>query len=186
MPYDDGRIRCDKELLALRGDTDNCEAWQEVRQAVAVLKQECRQFVKGVDELRDATGGRTATIYQFAGGLVAYFARDAPDFAEAGEIKGADLAAAQRILDERSMPGGNARCFSAARAPRRLWCVYSGDERYWGILRAKIEALCWRHTNSVPSSSRTLLANHGDSMETDFPASARKQRFSRWSARSDE
>ena len=55
-----------------------------------------------MDELRDATGGRTANIYQFACGSVAYFAPDAPvrTIQEAGELKGDDLAAAQRILDE--------------------------------------------------------------------------------------
>ena len=47
-----------------------------------------------------------ANIYQFACGSVAYFAPDAPDFAEAGELKGDNLAAAQRILDERDISGG--------------------------------------------------------------------------------
>ena len=59
-----------------------------------------------MDELRDATGGRTANIYQFACGLVVYFVPDALDFQEAGELKDDDLAAAQRILDERGIPGG--------------------------------------------------------------------------------
>ena len=72
--------------------------------AVAVLTQEARRFAKGVDELRDATGGRTANIYQFACGSVAYFAPDAPDFQEAGELKDADLTAAQRVLDAREGP----------------------------------------------------------------------------------
>ena len=62
--------------------------------------------MKGVDELRDVTGGRTANIYQFACGSVAYFAPEAPDFQEVGELKGDDLAAAQRILDERGILGG--------------------------------------------------------------------------------
>ena len=61
--------------------------------------------MKGVDELREATSGRMANIYQFADGSVAYFAPEAPDFQEAGELKGDDLAAAQRILDERGIPG---------------------------------------------------------------------------------
>ena len=47
-----------------------------------------RRYAKGVDELRDATGGRTANIYQFVCGSVAYFAPDAPDFQEAGELEG--------------------------------------------------------------------------------------------------
>ena len=89
-----------------RNIDDNCKAWREARKAVAVLTQEARRLVKGVDELRDATGGCTANIYQFACGSVAYFAPDAPDFAEAGELKDDDLAAAQRILDERGIFGG--------------------------------------------------------------------------------
>ena len=44
---------------------DNCKAWREARESVAVLTQEARQLVKGVDELREATGGWTANIYQF-------------------------------------------------------------------------------------------------------------------------
>ena len=74
-----------------RNTDDNCEAWRQVRKAVAVLKQESRWLAKGVVELRDATVGCAATIYQFAGGLVAYFAPDAADFQEAGELKGNDL-----------------------------------------------------------------------------------------------
>ena len=66
--------------------------------SVAVLRQQCRRYVKGVDELLAATGGRTAVIYEFADGSVAYFAPDAADFAEAGELKDSDLAAAQRVL----------------------------------------------------------------------------------------
>ena len=89
-----------------RNTDDDCKAWREARKAVAVLTQEARRFVKGVDELLEATGGRTANIYQFACGSVAYFAPEAPDFEEAGELKGDDLAAAQRILDERGIPGG--------------------------------------------------------------------------------
>ena len=82
-----------------RNTDDNCEAWREARKAVAVLTQEARRLAKGVDELREATGGRTANIYQFACGSVAYFAPDAPDFQEAGELKGDDLAKAVRILN---------------------------------------------------------------------------------------
>ena len=72
---------------------DNCKAWQEARKAVAVLTQEARRLTKGVDELREAMGGRTANIYQFADGSVAYFAPDASDFQEAGELVGDELAA---------------------------------------------------------------------------------------------
>ena len=87
-----------------RNTDDDCKAWREARKSVAVLTQEAIRLVKGVDELRDATGGRTANIYQFACGSVAYFAPDAPDFQEAGELKDDDLAAAQRVLDARGMP----------------------------------------------------------------------------------
>ena len=51
-----------------------------------------------MDELLAATGGRTATIYEYHAGSVAYFTPEAPDFREAGELKGADLAAAQDIF----------------------------------------------------------------------------------------
>ena len=89
-----------------RGNTDDdCKAWREAREAVAVLKQEFRRLAKGVDELRDATEGCTVNIYQFAGGSVAYFASD---FQEAGELTGDDLAAAQRVPDARGVPGGKA------------------------------------------------------------------------------
>ena len=76
---------------------------------MAVLTQEARRLAKGVNELRDATGGRTAIIYQFAGGSVTYFAPDAPDFQEAGELKGDDLAKAVRVLDARGVPDGKGR-----------------------------------------------------------------------------
>ena len=83
-----------------RRDTDdNCKAWREARESVAVLTQEATRLVKGVNELRDATGGRTANIFQFACGSVAYFAPDAPDFQEAGELRGEALARALRILE---------------------------------------------------------------------------------------
>ena len=90
-----------------RNTDDDCKAWREARGAVAVLRQECRRYVKGVDELLAATGGRTATVYEYADGAVAYFAPDAPDFREAGELKDDDLAAAQRILDGWGLIGGN-------------------------------------------------------------------------------
>ena len=38
---------------------------------------------------------------------MAYFAPDAPDFQEAGELKGDDLATALRILNGSSVPTGN-------------------------------------------------------------------------------
>ena len=88
-----------------RHTDDNCKAWREARGAVAVLTKEARRLAKGVDELRDATGGCTATIYQFSCGSVAYFAPDAPDFQEAGELKGEYLAVALRVLDSRGKSG---------------------------------------------------------------------------------
>ena len=94
---------------------DNCKAWREARKAVAVLKQESRRFAKGVDELRNVTGGRTANIYQFSCGSVAYFAPDAPDFQEAGELKGDELARGLRVLDDRGVPGEMARWRRACR-----------------------------------------------------------------------
>ena len=92
-----------------RNTDDNCKAWREARGAVATLTQEARRLAKGVDELLDATGGRTANIYQFACGSVAYFAPDAPDFQEAGELKGDALAKALRVLDARGTPGDKSR-----------------------------------------------------------------------------
>ena len=82
-----------------RNTDDNCKAWREARGSVAVLTQEVRRLAKGVDELLDATGGCAATIYQFACGSVAYFAPDAPDFQEAGELKGDALDKAVCILE---------------------------------------------------------------------------------------
>ena len=87
-----------------RETDDDCAAWRKLRKAVAVLRQECRRYAKGVDELLEVTGGWPTTIYEYHAGSVAYFAPDAPDFKEAGELKGDDLAAAQRILDERGVP----------------------------------------------------------------------------------
>ena len=91
-----------------RETDDNCKAWREARESVAVLTQEAKRYAKGVDELRDATGGCAATIYQFSCGSVAYFAPDAPDFQEAGELKGVDMDKALRVLDVRGAPGGKA------------------------------------------------------------------------------
>ena len=44
-----------------RETDDDCAAWRKLRKSVAVLRQECRRYAKGVDELLAATGGRTAT-----------------------------------------------------------------------------------------------------------------------------
>ena len=86
---------------------DDCKAWREAREAVAVLTQEAQRIAKGVDDLRDAMDDRTATIYQFASGSVAYFAPDAPDFQEAGELKGDSLDKTLRVLDARGVLGWN-------------------------------------------------------------------------------
>ena len=92
-----------------RRDTDdNCKAWREARRAVATLTQEAKRYAKGVDELRDATGGCTANIYQFGCGSVAYFAPDANDFQEAGELRGDDLDKALRVLNARGSLSGKA------------------------------------------------------------------------------
>ena len=49
--------------------------------------------------------GHGATVYDFTGGLVTYFAPGAPESAEAGELKGDELAAARLILDARGLLG---------------------------------------------------------------------------------
>ena len=49
------------------------------------------------------------TIYQFSCGSVAYFAPDAPDFQEAGELKGDDLAKAVRILNRSGVQASGRR-----------------------------------------------------------------------------
>ena len=90
-----------------RTDAD-CAAWRKAREAVAVLREQSIRLVRGVDDLRHATGGCVATVYEFADGSVAYFAPEAPDFAEAGELKDDERAAARRILDGRGVSGGNA------------------------------------------------------------------------------
>ena len=58
-------------------------------------------MARGLDELHYVTGGCAASIYEFADGSVAYFAPEAPDFVEAGELKDDDLAAARRVLAAR-------------------------------------------------------------------------------------
>jgi len=88
-------------LHSRRSTDDDRRAWCKPQKAVAVLRQECRRYVKGVDELLAAISGRATTIYEFADGPVAYFAPEAPDFGEARELKDDDLAAARRILEEK-------------------------------------------------------------------------------------
>ena len=87
---------------------DDCAAWRKLRKSVAVLRQECRWYANGADELPEATGGRTAMIYMYYAGSIVYFAPDAPEFTEAGELKGGVLAVAERIVkvrDDRAIGG---------------------------------------------------------------------------------
>ena len=42
---------------------DDCAAWRKLRRAVGDLKQECRWYARGMGELPEATGHRTAIIY---------------------------------------------------------------------------------------------------------------------------
>ena len=84
----------------------NCRAWQEARKGVRSLRQEARRFAREVTELKRATGGCTATIYQFLDGSVGYFAPDAPMWREAGALTGPDLDGALEILQRRGVPGG--------------------------------------------------------------------------------
>ena len=57
-----------------------------------------------MDGLPEAASGRTAIIYEYHTGSIAYFAMDAPDYQEAWELTCTDLASAQRILDEWGCP----------------------------------------------------------------------------------
>ena len=109
---------------------DDCKAWREARRAVATLTPEARRIAKGVDELRDATGGRTANIYQFACGSVAYFAPDAPDFQEAGELEGEALARALRVLDARGAPGDKPRVERIKGTP---FCAHMKRPAMWNV-----------------------------------------------------
>ena len=138
---------------------DNCKAWREARKSMAVLRQQCRRYAKGVDELLAATGGRTANIYQFADGSVAYFAPDAPDFKEAGELKDEELAAAQRILAERGVPGAIVGDIHPQRSQARPACPFRRREVY--VPLAQIKAL------------------YGDCAKAVFLDSARNARFPR-------
>ena len=64
---------------------------------MVLLRQEAMRFVKEVDEIREATGGSMANTYQFGGGSSASFAPDAAYFIQAGEVKGENLVAVQRL-----------------------------------------------------------------------------------------
>lgn len=90
-----------------RHTDEDCPAWRKARKSEAILRQEATRIVRGVTVLRHGTGGRTATIYEFADGSVAYFAPDAPDFAGSEELKCEGLAVARGPLDEWKLPGGH-------------------------------------------------------------------------------
>ena len=76
-----------RNCLKCRIDPDDhsCQHWEEARKAVRVLKQQAKLFVKDVNELVEATGGRGAMLYRFLDGSVAFFAWGAPSWQEAGE-----------------------------------------------------------------------------------------------------
>ncbi|MDE2688470.1 MAG: hypothetical protein OXI16_13380 [Chloroflexota bacterium] len=132
-----------------RSTDDDCKAWRDLRKSMAVLRQECRRYAKGVDELQEATGGRLAIIYEYHAGSVAYFAPDAPDFAEAGELKGDDVAVAQRIFDERGLPGGNI-----------------GDSQSLALSGACVVSIPAARGTGIPSAKIQVL--YGDCAATDF------------------
>ena len=71
-----------------------------------IARLEARWLAKGVADLRDSTCGQIAPIYKFACGPVAYFAPGATDFLEVGELKDADLTAAQRSPRGSNYPSG--------------------------------------------------------------------------------
>ena len=86
-------------------------------------------------------------IYEFADGSVAYFAPDAPDFAEARELKGDDLAAAQRVLDERDLLVETQCDFQPLTLPGTCGVSIPANER--GIPLANIQALYGDSTERV-------------------------------------
>ena len=85
-----------------------CRAWQEARKGVTTLRQEARCFAREITELRHATGGCAATIYQFLDGSVGYLAPDAPMWREAGDLTDQEVDTALEILQRRGIPGGKA------------------------------------------------------------------------------
>ena len=83
-----------------------CRAWQGARKGVRTLRQEARRFAREVIELRAATAGCAATLYQFLDGSVGYFAPAAPMWREAGDLISQDLDKALEVLQQRGEPGG--------------------------------------------------------------------------------
>ena len=102
--HDLDSIRNCPHCRAFPGDR-NCRAWQGVN----TLRQEARRFAREVTELRGATAGCPATIYQFLDDSVGYLAPAAPMWREAGDvITDQHLDRALEILHQQGVPGGRA------------------------------------------------------------------------------
>ena len=96
-----------------------CRDWDEARKGVRVLHQEARRIAREVTDILEATGGCTATIYEFLDGSVGYFAFGAPSWQEAGEITGEVRERALHVLESRGGPGGKATWTTGAARPNR-------------------------------------------------------------------
>ena len=96
-----------------------CRAWNEARKSVRVLHQEARRIAREVTDIPEATGGCTATIYEFLDGSVGYFAFGAPPWQEAGEITGEVREQALHVLKSRGGPGGKATWTTRAARPNQ-------------------------------------------------------------------
>ena len=96
-----------------------CRDWDEARKGVRVLHQEARRIAREVTDIPEATGGCTATIYEFLDGSVGYFAFGAPPWQEAGEITGGIREQALHVLESRGGPGGKATWTTGAARPNR-------------------------------------------------------------------
>ena len=81
-----------------------CRAWEGARKGVRVLNKEARRIARDAEQLPEAAGAGSATLYQFADGSVGYFALEAPPWQEAGEITGEGLERALPILENRGKP----------------------------------------------------------------------------------
>ncbi len=96
-----------------------CRDWDEARKGVRVLHQEARRIAREVTDIPEATGGCTATIYEFLDGSVGYFAFGAPPWQEAGEITGSVREQALHVLESRGVPGGKATWTTGAARPNQ-------------------------------------------------------------------
>ena len=84
-----------------------CAAWERVRAGVMTLREESVLIVPDTGELGGLTGGVRAAVFRFFDGSVGYFAQDAPDWREAGEVTGVvGLERAERVLSAVGRPGG--------------------------------------------------------------------------------